>query len=446
MGKKSNRLSWIRYARLTAAGIFLILTGLAFSGIGRAVAPFLHLQFGPALMKCSAAFSAGSLTIVLGIVCFTLLFGRFYCSFFCPFGLLQDIIIALSVRRKTVSVPNFSTVRYAVAGVVCGLLFLGWSGGFLLLDPYSNFGRIFAAFSIGGLIPLLVIIALAVWKKRIYCTTVCPVGTLLGLAAKFCLFKLTIKGKCVKCQTCVKFCPAGCIDLENGRIDNERCIRCMNCISRCPLGSIGFDLREKTEMKPDVSRRAFLINGGVLIAGLAAGALLAKTGLGKLAEYAKRFKILPPGAGNAERFAAKCTACQLCTANCPAGIIIPAPGGDGPVSLDLGRGACQYDCNRCSQVCPTGAIVPLTLERKRKTKIAEAKFDPRKCIVFQEGKKCGKCASACPVKAVRLRRTGAPFPVKASLCIGCGACQAVCPAPEKAIAVHEIDKQTVIEA
>ena len=90
--------------------------------------------------------------------------------------------------------------------------------------------------------------------------------------------------------------------------------------------------------------------------------------------------------------------------------------------------------------------MPLTLEEKRKTKIAEAKFDPRKCIVFQKGEKCGKCASVCPVKAVRLRRTGAPFPVKAALCIGCGACQSVCPAPEKAITVHEIEKQTVLKA
>jgi ferredoxin-type protein NapF len=218
----------------------------------------------------------------------------------------------------------------------------------------------------------------------------------------------------------------------------------MNCISRCPLGSIGFVAPVKPQWKQDVSRRKFLIGGGTLLVGLAAGAVLAKTGLGKLAEYARRFKILPPGAGDAARFASKCTACQLCTTNCPAKIIVPAPGGDGPVSLDLSKGACRYDCNRCSQVCPTGAIRPLTLEVKRKTKIAEAKFNPQKCLVFQEGQKCGKCAEVCPVKAVRLRRTGAPFPVKAALCIGCGACQTVCPAPEKAITVHEIEKQTVL--
>ena len=438
-----NKKQWIRYVRLTAAAVFLILAGLAFSGVGSVIAPFLHAQFGPALVKCAAAFSAGALSIAIGIALITVLFGRFYCSVFCPFGLLQDIIGFLS-RQKGRPVADLRYLRYGIAGIVYGMLILGWSGGFLLLDPYSNFGRIFAVFSLGGLIPLIVIIILAGWKKRIYCTSVCPVGTVLGLFSGYAVFKLAIKDKCVKCGTCVKNCPAGCIDLENGRIDNERCIRCMNCISRCPLGSIGFVAPVKPQWKQDVSRRKFLIGGGTLLVGLAAGAVLAKTGLAKLAEYARRFKILPPGAGDAARFASKCTACQLCTANCPAKIIVPAPGGDGPVSLDLSKGACRYDCNRCSQVCPTGAIRPLTLEVKRKTKIAEAKFNPQKCLVFQEGQKCGKCAEACPVKAVRLRRTGAPFSVKAALCIGCGACQAVCPAPEKAITVHEIEKQIVL--
>ena len=145
-----------------------------------------------------------------------------------------------------------------------------------------------------------------------------------------------IQELCVACGMCVKVCPAGCIDPHNGTLDNERCVRCMNCVSACRLQAVKFALPERKTPPVDQARRAFLINGGVLVAGVAAGMVLAKTGMGKLAEYAKRFLILPPGAGDAERFAARCTACQLCTANCPAKIIVPAPGGDGPVSLDLG--------------------------------------------------------------------------------------------------------------
>ena len=426
-----NKRKWARADRVIGAAIFMLLSGFAFSSFGGFVAPLLHVQFGPVLMKCFAAFSFGSLAIVLGLVLITFLFGRFYCSVMCPFGILQDIIGFVS-RRKAKALPNFRKTRHAIAGIVFGLLSCGWTAGFLLLDPYSNFGRMFGAFTLGGVLPLVVITALAVWKKRIYCTTVCPVGTLLGLIAKHGIFKLAITGKCVKCGKCVKSCPAGCIDIEHGTIDNERCVRCMNCVSACPLGGVNFIGPERKTVPMDASRRKFLVAGGMLLAGAAAGIVLAKTGLGKLSEIARRFKILPPGAGDAERFAAKCTACQLCTANCPAKIIVPAPGGDGPVSLDLSHGACQYDCNKCSQVCPTGAIRPLSLEIKQKTKIAEARFNPQKCIVFQEGESCGRCANACPVHAITLRKNGASRPVNTSLCIGCGACQEVCPAtPEK---------------
>ncbi len=440
MTKKTRALP--RVIRICAAAVFLLAAGFAFSGFSGLFAQFLHIQLGPALVKCAAAFSLGTLAVVLGIALFTFLFGRFYCSVFCPFGILQDAAGFLS-RRKAKAVPDYAKARCAIAGIVFGALLCGWSGGFLLLDPYSNFGRIFAFFTLGGVIPPVLLILLAVWKKRIYCTTVCPVGALLGLLAKYGIFKLSISGKCVKCGKCVQGCPSGCIDVESGVIDNGRCVRCMNCISACPLGCIGFAApRRREEAVPvDTSRRRFLISGGVLIAGLAAGAALAKTGLGKIEEFARRFKILPPGAGSAERFAAKCTACQLCTVNCPAKIIVPAPGGDGPVSLDLSRGACQFDCNRCTQVCPTGALKPLTLAQKRKTKIAEAKFNPRNCLVFQEDVPCGQCADVCPVHAIRLRKNGAPRPVDTALCIGCGACQAVCPADEKAMTVHEIEKQ-----
>jgi len=440
-----NRQRLWRIGRIVTAALFLAAAGLAFSGFGGFTANMLQIQFGPALLKCLAAFSIGTLAVVLGIALVTFFFGRFYCSMLCPFGILQDVIGFLS-RRKAATAPNFRKTRYAIAGIAFGMLISGWSGAFLLLDPYSNFGRIFGVFTLGGTLPLVVIVLLAVWKKRIYCTTVCPVGTLLGLIAKCGMVKLAITGKCVKCGKCVKTCPSGCIDIANGAIDNERCVRCMNCVSSCPLRGIHFTLPKRAIVPVDPSRREFLVNGGVLIAGLAAGVVLAKTGMGKLAEIARRFKILPPGAGDVTRFASKCTACQLCTANCPARIIVPAPGGDGPVSLDLSRGACQYDCNRCSRICPTGAIRPLTLEMKRKTKIAEAKFNPQSCIVFQEGEPCGKCAAACPVQAITLRKNGAPRPVKAGLCIGCGACQAVCPASPKAMTVHEIEKQIVLEA
>lgn len=436
-------LSRWKNARNTLAALVLLLFVLAFAGFGELSAFLVRVQFGPALADCFAAFSAGVLATVLGIALLTFLFGRVYCSILCPFGILQDLI-AFPLRKRKRLVPNLPLLRYVVAGVVFGALAAGWAGGLLLLDPYSNFGRIIGAFLSGGFVPLLVIAVLALWKKRIFCTALCPVGTVLGLIAKLSFFRLHFTSRCVKCGRCAAACPAGCIDPRNGVLDNERCLRCMNCVGACNFHGLAFSHPETAETPVDPSRRAFLLRGGILVAGLAAGAVLVRTGLSRLAELPRRFGILPPGAQDAERFAAKCTSCQLCTANCPEKIIVPALGGTGPVSLDLNRGACRFNCNLCAQLCPTGAILPLTLKEKQHTKIAEAKFNPRNCIVFQEEEECGRCASVCPVRAITLRGNGTPRPVNTNLCIGCGACQAVCPAPEKAMTVHEIEKQITL--
>ena len=282
-----------RFTRIGISLLFLACAGMAFSGFSRIADVLLKMQFGPALMKCFAAFSAGALACVLSIALITILFGRFYCSFFCPFGILQDFFGWIS-RRKAKTVPDFRKTRYVIGGISFGMLIAGWTVPFLFLDPYSNFGRIVGAFTAGGFLPLLAIAPLASCKNRIYCTTVCPVGMLLGLLAKHSLFRLHIaEENCVKCGICAGFCPSGCIDSSKGTLDNERCVRCMNCLAECRTHAIHFSMpnfREKAEnakntekasLPVDQSRRAFLINGTVLLAGLSAAIVLAKTGMNK---------------------------------------------------------------------------------------------------------------------------------------------------------------------
>lgn len=440
---------WPRRARIAGALVFALVFAAAFSGGSVPAARALRIEFVPALLRCAAAFSLGALATVLALALPAWLFGRFYCAALCPLGIWQDAVGRLS-RRKSRPERNRPRLRYLIAGVSCGMLAGGWTLPFLLLDPYSNAGRIVAGgLTLGGVLPLVLITLLAVWKKRLFCTAICPAGTLLGLFARRGVLKLRLTEKCVKCGSCVKVCPAGCVDPASGTLDNERCVRCMNCLAACGVGGVEYTARGGAPVIPtDRGRREFLIDGGCFLAGLGAGFAVARLGLAVGAAVDSDtlgVPILPPGAADAARFKAKCTACQLCTANCPEKIIVPAPGGYGPVRLDLERGACRSDCDRCSAVCPTGALLPLGLERKRRTRIALAEFDPRKCLVFQEGEKCGKCAAACPTGAVTLRKSGAPR-FKADKCIGCGACRAACPAPGKAFRVVAVRRQELLEA
>lgn len=453
---------WFRWVRIAAAALFAAVFAAAFLGCFT-FARALRIEFAPALLRCVASFSFGALATLLALLLATWLFGRFYCAALCPLGIWQDAVGRLS-RRRGRPERNHPRIRYFILGFALSAL-IGWALPFMVLDPYSNAGRIVAGgFIIGALAPPVLITALAVWKKRLYCTTICPVGALLGLTSARGLFRLQFTDKCVKCGACVKSCPAGCIDPAAGTLDNERCVRCMNCLSVCRLGGVEFTARRRrvetpalepgaNPAPPDRSRREFIANVFSLIEGALLGVVFSRAAtipmlVKKMTQEPGTGLILPPGAGDEARFTMKCTACQLCTANCPAGIIVPAPGGYGPVRLDLSRGACRYDCDKCSAVCPTGALLPLGLEKKRRTRIARAKFDATHCIVCQELKKCGKCAAACPAGAITLRgKLGVPK-LDVEKCIGCGACQAACPAkPDKAMTVRSVPfQQTVKES
>lgn len=436
MNLKKNAVKY----RIVLSSLFFAATLLAFSGFAAIFCVIFKFQAVPLLMRCGGAATAGAVLMSLLLVTVTLLFGRFYCSLLCPFGILQDIFI-FALHRKSTPQNNRFLLRYLIAGIVLGLFAGGSNAGFLLLAPYSNSGRIFASFSLGGLIVLLLMFALTVWKKRFFCTSLCPVGTVLGAISAHSVLRLQISDECIQCGKCAKTCPAGCIDIEQKHIDNERCIRCMTCLKECPKECISFKATKPEKLSVS-GRRQFLISAGAILAGTAAGLAFAKSGISLVR---RKLQILPPGAGNARKFSKKCTACMLCVANCPEDIIVPSPGGTAIIELDLSRGSCNYNCNRCGTICPTGAISPLALVLKRRVKIAEANFDPRNCIVFQDGKKCGKCGEACPTGAISLRKNGTPRPIKKNLCIGCGACQKVCPAQLKAMTVSPIEKQIILQ-
>ncbi len=433
-----GRKKVLRWGRRLLAMIVFLASLLAMMGW---FAPLFYLQAAPALLKVLAVGAIGAGGIFLGLILLTFLFGRFYCSLLCPLGLLQDGVGCFS-KRAGGHTPSWTAWRYLFAGVVFGTLIGGSVIGFRLLDPYSNFGRMASFTSLFSVGAILFLATLVLWRKRFFCNMLCPVGTLLGIFSKRGLFRLAITETCVGCGQCAKQCPAGCIDPAQRQIENDRCVRCMTCLSICPKDAIQFTKAAPPPVKED--RRTFLVNSAMLLAGIGAGVSLAKVSSSTMETPSDQL-ILPPGAGDSKRFSATCTACYRCVRACPEGIIIPPRNGVAPVVVDLNRGACRYDCKACIEVCPTGALLPLTLHEKQHTQLGVAKFNAKLCKVFQEDEPCGDCATVCPTKAVRLRKTGAPYPVKAALCIGCGECQKICSATKgKAIVVQPIETQTCI--
>lgn len=460
---------------LAAASIILISTPFVFGMIKlKRIYPELRLtQFGPDAVSLAGSFAWGTLFALVTIMLSAFLFGRFYCSVICPFGILQQMLGVFRRRKNAPLAGNHAFLRYGIAGAAFGALIFGWALFFRALDPYSIYGRIAAntlyplyssllsrfapeAQNIGsfemisvvmyGIIPLILVILLVLWRKRIFCTGICPVGTVLGLASKHSLFKLRIDTeKCVSCGQCLKKCPADCIDVKNKKLDNERCLRCMNCFGACRFNAVKFTFAPRTsDVSYSESRRNFLI--GATAAAFAAG------GLANLVRPSKssvpKDCVIPPGAGSLGRFLATCTGCRLCVTNCT-GKVIRGPDGRIPyVHLDFTKGMCEYECHRCTTLCTTGALRFLTKKEKKVTRIGLAVFKASSCIAVRDGTACGACAEHCPTGALRMETTDSskvPIPVlNQALCIGCGSCEYAC--PEKTIIVEGVDVQVKVES
>ena len=108
------------------------------------------------------------------------------------------------------------------------------------------------------------------------------------------------------------------------------------------------------------------------------------------------------------------------------------------------RGYCRPECTKCSEVCPANAILPISRAEKSSVQIGHAVWVRANCVPLTDGVDCGNCARHCPAGAIRMvssdpERADAPkIPVvNEERCIGCGACEHLCPArPFSAIYVE----------
>lgn len=418
------------YVRLFIAAVVGVLSVLAFGGLFYPVKIF-DVQFTALLQRALVDFSLTAGILLAGLLLVTFLFGRIYCSALCPLGLYQEFLML--VFRRKVSLQKSRPYKYFLAAAVFGALIGGTVCLVRLIDPYTLFGSAAggAWFGLGFLAVLTVVV---LFKGRLFCSNICPVGAVLGLVSRYSVNKMYIdESSCVSCGLCASKCPTGSIDFKNKTVDNETCIKCFKCMGGCRRSGVHYGRKAGTPVPFNAGRRRFLVGG----AALAVSALAVKGGieLGKAVAAKVKKVIVPAGAGSAEEFANRCLNCNLCVQNCPMKIIKKADGDYNAVHLDYGDSFCNYECNKCSQVCPSGAIKRLTLAEKQKTQIGLAVIDTDTCV------KCGLCVMKCPREAIA--KEDGEFPqVDANKCIGCGACQAACPV--KAIAVLPVEQQKIL--
>ena len=443
--------------------MILVIT-LLFVGVGYGISQWIgwaaKIQFLPALL-------ALNFVVLAVLIILTLIFGRIYCSIICPLGIMQDIYSWLGGKFKKNRfsyVKEHKWLRYTVCTIFVVCLIVGFAPVTTLLEPYSNYGRIVTSFymrnvtiSIIAWVVMLILGVLAFLYGRAYCNSICPVGTILSFFSRFSLFRVRFNDeKCKHCGLCEKNCKARAIDSKAGKVDYSRCVVCGDCTAQCKFDALHYTSKktasraEPSTIEPDQGRRSFLV-GAALATGTAVMAqaeMKVDGGLAVITEkqaMKRQTPITPPGSVSAKHMQQHCTACQLCVSACPNHVLRPTTDlihfMQPTMSYEVGY--CRPECTRCSQVCPAGAIKPITKEEKTGIHVGHAVWIKDNCVVLTDGVSCGNCARHCPTGAIQMveydhnGQTVMVPAVNESRCIGCGACENLCPSrPFSAIYVE----------
>ena len=251
---RGKALRWIKTARwIVQALSFLFLVILV-------VGTFCYFRAGTVELSCPTGTlqniaSSGTLILVgassaLALLILTVLFGRVFCGWVCPFGFVLDLVDKITPKR--LGWPNFLKSRMAKYGILGGAVgssaLLGYQA-FCTVCPIGTLCRSYGVQSVMqsaelAIVPVLAATELA--ERRSWCRYLCPVGATLGIASLLRLLKIVIGArKCKKfsCIQCAEVCPVGIIDADQLRegkspkIPMTECIMCLRCVDRCPYSA-----------------------------------------------------------------------------------------------------------------------------------------------------------------------------------------------------------------
>lgn len=497
----TNTITMLRKIRITLGSVMFIGLSLLFLDFTGTLHQWLSWM---AKVQALEAVLALNVAVIAGLAVLTFLFGRIYCSIICPLGVMQDVFGWLGKKSKknryTFS-KEYKWLRYGLLAIFIAGCLAGVGTIIELLAPYSAFGRIctmllhplwmlgnnalasiaehYESYAFYGVdvwmksLPVffialltLIIIAILAWRNgRTYCNTICPVGTVLSFISRFSLLKIHFdEDKCKNCSLCTKNCKAACIDFKNHKVDYSRCVVCGDCIKSCKFGALSYSRKTSGTSKTgttsdasvDANKRSFLIATALVsTAALAQEKKHVDGGLADIIEKKapeRKTPIVPPGARSLKHMTQHCTGCQLCVSKCPNDVLRPSMDITNlmqPV-MSFEKGYCRPECTRCSEVCPAGAIKLIDKEEKSGIQIGHAVVYPDFCLSALGENECGNCARHCPVGAIEMVPSDPEDDLSPSVpavnenaCIGCGACEHLCPVrPLSAIHVegHEVHK------
>ena len=161
----------------------------------------------------------------------TLVWGRVFCGFLCPFGALQDFIDRIvpdALKREPAQTVHDRAVwlKYGVlAGVVVPALLGSRVSVYQYVEP---FGTVFflspslLLWTIAGAVLVSCVVV-----PRFYCRYACPLGASLALLSFVSPRRIRRVPQCDVCKVCEQKCPTRAI--RGPEIDFPECVRCNVC-------------------------------------------------------------------------------------------------------------------------------------------------------------------------------------------------------------------------
>lgn len=171
------------------------------------------------------------LIMIVFTVVTTLLWGRVFCGFLCPFGALQDFIEWVTPKRFQYKLSSYTHsrgiyIKYVILALIVFLAF--FRSDISIYGYFEPFGTVFFLSSsvlmwmIAGAILIVSIVI-----PRFYCRYACPLGAALGIASLVSLFRIPRIKQCDFCKVCEQHCPTGAI--SGPEVDFKECVRCNVC-------------------------------------------------------------------------------------------------------------------------------------------------------------------------------------------------------------------------
>ena len=468
--RKALRITNVRIlSQVFFFSVFLISVWLTWTSRLEGYPVSRILEFDPLVMVANML-STHSVYRYLGwgliIVAVTLLFGRVFCNWICPYGTLHQFVgwlFNIGSGKNRIEDNRYRSMYYFKYAILTVFLIMAAFGSLQigLLDPiclmYRTFATVVApmtdmvidtvslqvanreidtlaldnlkfapgverrvfigSFWIG--LMMMALVGANIVIPRFFCRVLCPLGALLGVLSRYSLFRINRDvHKCTDCNLCLTRCEGAADPM--GKVRLSECFSCMNCIDDCPEDALSFTMvgldTKQVVAAPDMSRRKMIFAS---LSGVLAFPLIKNHGLNTDRTFSPDL-IRPPGSCEESEFLERCIKCDQCINACPTNVLQPATYQEGGLEslwtpvMQFKIAHCQFKCIVCSEVCPTGAIRKITVDEKLgkgdfveegPVRLGTAFFDRGRCLPWSSDIPCVVCEEVCPTspKAIQTK-------------------------------------------